>query len=115
VILGVGLEPGTPAEDLLAAIAALGEIDVHVVATIDRRRGEPAITAVAAGRELLAYSAGELDAVEVPHPSARVRRHTGTGSVAEAAAILAARDTGGAGVLVVGKQRGRGVTVALAR
>jgi cobalamin biosynthesis protein CbiG len=115
VILGVGVESGTPVEDLLAAVAALGEVDVHVVATIDRRLGEPAITAVAAGRALLGYTAGQLDAVDVPHPSALVRRLTGTGSVAEAAAILAARDTGGAGVLVVGKQLGRRVTVALAR
>jgi cobalamin biosynthesis protein CbiG len=115
VILGVGVETGTPVEDLLEAVAALGEVDVGVVATIDRRLDEPAIGAVAAGRELRVYSAAELDAVDVPHPSAVVRRLTGTGSVAEAAAILAARDTGGAGELVVGKQRGRGVTVALAR
>ncbi|MDT7745013.1 MAG: cobalt-precorrin hydrolase [Actinomycetota bacterium] len=115
MILGVGVESGTPVEDLLEAVAALGEVEIRVVATIDRRRDEPAITAVAAGRELRAYSAGQLDAVDVPHPSAVVRRLTGTGSVAEAAAILAARDSGGAGLLVVGKRRGRGVTVALAR
>lgn len=115
MILGVGVEPGTPVEDLLEAVAALGEVDLHVVATIDRRLGEPSVTAVAAGRQLLAYSAEQLGAVDVPHPSAVVRRLTGTGSVAEAAAILAARDTGGAGVVVVGKQRGRGVTVAVAR
>ena len=115
MILGVGVEPGTPVEDLLDAVAALGEADVHVVATIDRRCGEAAITAVATGRQLIGYTPEQLDAVDVPHPSAVVRRLTGTGSVAEAAAILAARDTGGAGVLVVGKQRGRGVTVALAR
>jgi cobalamin biosynthesis protein CbiG len=115
VILGVGVEAGTPVEDLLEAVAALGDVGVHAVATIDRRLGEPAITAVAAGRLLLGYTPEQLDAVDVPHPSAVVRRLTGTGSVAEAAAILAARDTGGAGVLVVGKQRGRRVTVALAR
>jgi cobalamin biosynthesis protein CbiG len=113
--LGVGVEPGTPVEDLLAAVAALGEIDVHVIATIDRRLHEPAVTALAGGRQLIGYPADVLDAVDVPHPSAVVRRLAGTGSVAEAAAILAARDTGGAGVLVVGKQRGRRVTVALAR
>ena len=115
VILGVGVEPGTPVEDLLAAVAALGEVDVHVVATLDRRLREPAITAVAAGRDLIGYTPEQLDAVDVPHPSAVVRRLIGTGSVAEAAAILAALDAGGAGVLVVGKQRGRRVTVALAR
>jgi len=115
VILGVGVEPGTPPEYLREAVAALGEIEVDVVATLDRRRDEPAVTAVAAGRTLLAYTTEELDAVDVPNPSAVVRRLTGTGSVAEAAAILAARATGGAGELVVGKRRGRKVTVALAR
>jgi cobalamin biosynthesis protein CbiG len=115
VILGVGVEPGTPAEHLLEAVAALGEVDIDTVATLDRRLGEPAIDAVAVGRRLLAWSTEELDAVHVPNPSAVVRRLTGTGSVAEAAAILAARALGGAGVLVVEKRRGPGVTVALAR
>jgi cobalamin biosynthesis protein CbiG len=55
-----------------------------------------------------------LDTVDVPHPSAVVRRLTGTGSVAEAAAVLAARELG-EGLLVTPKQRGRGVTVAVAR
>ena len=102
MILGVGVEPGTPAEYLLEAVAALGAHEVHTVATIDRRRNEPSIAAVAAGRTLLTYTTEELDAVDVPHPSLVVRRLTGTGSVAEAAAILAARATGGAGELVVG-------------
>ena len=88
---------------------------IDVVATLDRRLGEPSVDAVAAGRRVLAYTTAELDAVDVPHPSAVVRRLTGTGSVAEAAAILAARELGGSGVLVVEKQRGDGVTVALAR
>ncbi len=115
LVLGVGVEPGTPVAYLLEAVAALGDLDVGTVATLDRRLGEPSIEAVAGGRTLLAYTTEELDAVDVPHPSAVVRRLTGTGSVAEAAAILAARATGGAGELVVGKQRGRMVTVALAR
>jgi cobalamin biosynthesis protein CbiG len=115
LVLGVGVEPGTPPEHLAEAVAALGEVTIAVVATIDRRLGEPSIDAVARGRTVLAYSTEQLDAVVVPNPSAVVRRLTGTGSVAEAAAILGARETGGAGVLVVEKQRGTGVTVALAR
>ena len=115
LVLGVGVEPGTPVEHLTDAVAALGEVTITVVATVDRRRGERSIDAVATGRTLRAYTTEELDAVEVPNPSAVVRRLTGTGSVAEAAAILAARETGGVGVLVVEKQRGAGVTVALAR
>ena len=112
IVLGVGVEPGTPVEYLLEAVAGLA---YDVVATIDRRVGEPSIATVADGRKLLAYSTAELDVVVVPNPSAVVRRLTGTGSVAEAAAILAARELGGVGELVVEKQRRRMVTVALAR
>ena len=109
MILGVGIEPGTPPEHLAEAVAALGEVVIDVVATLDRRAHEPAILAL--GRPVLAYGVAELDAVTVPNPSAVVRRLTGTASVAEAAALLAA---GPHGRLVVEKQRGHGVTVALA-
>jgi cobalt-precorrin 5A hydrolase len=120
LVLGVGVEPGTPVAHLVEAVekavATLGEATpIAVVATVDRRADEPAVAAVATGRTLLVHTTAELDAVDVPNPSAVVRRLTGTGSVAEAAAILAARATGGEGVLVVEKQRGPGVTVALAR
>ena len=115
LVLGVGVEPGTPPEHLLDAVAGLRLVeDVAVVATIETRAGEPAVTTLAAGRTLRTYPASVLDTVDVPHPSPVVRRLTGTGSVAEAAALLAARERGG-GELVVGKQRGRGVTVAVAR
>jgi len=114
VVLGVGIEPGTPLAHLQEAIDALGLTDIGVVATIETRAGEPAVIELAVGRTLRTYPAAVLDAVDVPHPSPVVRRLTGTGSVAEAAALLAARELGG-GELVVGKQRGRGVTVAVAR
>jgi cobalt-precorrin 5A hydrolase len=114
LVLGVGIEPGTPLEHLQEAVDALGLAGFDVVATIDTRAGEPAVTALAADRTLRTYPAAVLDTVDVPHPSAVVRRLTGTGSVAEAAAVLAAREVG-AGVLVASKQRGRGVTVAVAR
>jgi cobalt-precorrin 5A hydrolase len=114
LVLGVGIEPGTPLEHLREAVDALGLAAFDVVATIDRRAGEPAVLALAADRTLRTYPAALLDTVDVPHPSAVVRRLTGTGSVAEAAALLAAREVG-EGVLVVPKHRGRGVTVAVAR
>lgn len=114
VVLGVGIEPGTPLEHLREAVDALALDGFDVVATIATRAHEPALVALAAGRALRAYPASELDTVDVPTPSAVVRRLTGTGSVAEAAALLAARERGG-GVLVTTKQRGRGVTVAVAR
>jgi cobalamin biosynthesis protein CbiG len=114
LVLGVGIEPGTPLEHLREAVDALGLAVFDVVATIDTRAAEPAVTALATGRALRTYPAAVLDSVDVPHPSAVVRRLTGTGSVAEAAAVLAAREVG-EGVLVTPKQRSRGVTVAVAR
>jgi cobalt-precorrin 5A hydrolase len=114
LVLGVGIEPGTVLDHLADAVDALGLDGFAVVATIDTRAAEPAIAALAGDRPLRAYPAAVLDTVEVPHPSPVVRRLTGTGSVAEAAAILAARELG-EGVLVTPKQRGRGVTVAVAR
>jgi ferredoxin len=91
----------------LTAIIAFG--------TIDRRRDEPGLLTVIRdlGSPLRCYPASELDAVDVPHPSEPVRGHVGTRSVAEAAALLTARDLGG-GELIVPKLRGEHVTVAVA-
>jgi cobalamin biosynthesis protein CbiG len=114
LVLGVGIEPGTPLEHLREALDALGLAGFDVVATIETRAAEPAVEALAEGRTLRTYPAAVLDTVDVPHPSAVVRRLTGTGTVAEAAAVLAAREVG-EGVLVTPKQRGRGVTLAVAR
>lgn len=114
LVLGVGVEPGTPPEHLQDAVDGLGLDGFDVVATIDRRATEPAVLALAAGRTLRTYPAALLDTVDVPHPSPVVRRLIGTGSVAEAAAVLAAREVG-EGVLVTPKRRGRGVTLAVAR
>ena len=113
MILGVGLEAGTPVAHVHDLLARVG-VDLAVatvIATVDTRASEPALLALAEGRSLRTFSAADLDRVAVPHPSPVVRRLTGTGSVAEAAALLAA---GPGGVLVVEKARGAGVTVAVA-
>ena len=88
--------------------------DITAFATVDRRRDEPGLLAVIEehGAPLHCYPAAELDAVDVPHPSESVRGHVGTRSVAEAAALLAARGLGG-GSLIVPKLRGEHVTVAV--
>jgi cobalt-precorrin 5A hydrolase len=98
---------------LRSAVVDLG--DITAFSTIDRRCDEPGLLAVirAHGAPLHCYPAAELDAVDVPHPSESVRGHVGTRSVAEAAALLAARELGG-GSLVVPKLRGEHVTVAVA-
>ena len=108
-----GVRPAAVALTLRAAVVDLSQIIAF--GTIDRRRDEPGLCAVIGehGAPLHCYPAAELDAVDVPHPSDEVLGHVGTRSVAEAAALLAARDLGG-GSLIVPKLRGEHVTVAVA-
>jgi cobalamin biosynthesis protein CbiG len=84
---------------------------VVAVASVDRRAGEPCMTALAArfGVPLRTYDAAVLAEVEVPTPSSIVCAHVGTKSVAEAAALLAAR-----GRLIVPKRRSPHATCAIA-
>jgi precorrin-4 C11-methyltransferase len=56
------------------------------------------------------FTAEELAAVEVPHPSATVEKHVGTPSVCEAAAILGSNH----GKLIVPKVKGKNWTAAVA-
>jgi cobalt-precorrin 5A hydrolase/precorrin-3B C17-methyltransferase len=116
LVAGIGASTGAPPEEaaeLLAATlagAGLARESLAEVATIDRRAGDPAVTAL--GLPIRAYSAERLAAQPVPNPSPVVEQAVGTPSVAEAAALAAA---GPGGELVVPKQAGRQVTVALAR
>ncbi|MEU7904839.1 cobalamin biosynthesis protein [Actinoplanes sp. NPDC049118] len=120
VVLGLGARSGTPDDELAAAACAalaaagLRPADVGVLATLDRRAGEPGPRAVADrhGWRLVSFTAGELAAVDVPHPSGVVARGAGTPSVAEAAALLAA---GPGATLIVPKRVFPAATVAVAR
>lgn len=126
VALGLGCDRGTPATTLGQAVdealAACGcrLADVQAVASIDLKADEPGLAALAAARgwRLRFYAAADLAAVAVPNPSPTVLRYTGTPSVAEAAALLAAgADQTG---LLLEKYRlrgpdGRNATVSIAR
>ncbi len=118
LVVGLGSSLGVSADAVRATVdrALQGRRDVVAVATVDRRCREPGLLAVVGEWDvpLRSYPVGELDAVDVPHPSDAVRGHVGTASVAEAAALLAAREHGG-GELVVPKLRGEHVTVAVAQ
>ncbi|GAA0740947.1 cobalamin biosynthesis protein [Ideonella azotifigens] len=125
--LGIGCDRGTPRATLAQAVdLALAQIgatlaDVAAVASITLKADEPGLLALAAERGWAVhfYEPGELAAVAVPNPSETVRRHTGTPSVSEAAALLAA-GAADASALRVEKLRhrgadGRNATVSIAQ
>jgi len=125
--LGLGCDRGTPRETLAQAVdLALAQIgatlaDVAAVASITLKADELGLLALAAERgwSMHFYNPAELAAMPVPNPSETVRRHTGTPSVSEAAALLAA-GAADASALRVEKLRhraadGRNATVSIAQ
>ncbi|MGI8336318.1 precorrin-3B C(17)-methyltransferase [Actinomadura scrupuli] len=123
LVVGVGSARGVPAREVGDLIdAALDGADLHpmsvrALATVDLKADEEGILAAARERgwPVVTYPAEVLSAVEVPNPSAVVRAEVGTPSVAEAAALHAARSYGRSGELVVEKRKSAGATVAVAR
>lgn len=126
--VGLGCDRGVLLETLREAVqAALADAGAHAgqvvaAASITLKQDEAALLALAAenGWPLHFYEAHELAAVEVPHPSETVRRYTGTPSVSEAAALLAAGPDTPMTALVVEKHKlkgadGRNATVSIAR
>jgi cobalt-precorrin 5A hydrolase len=120
VIVGMGARARVREEDLDFALdrvlrdAGVGSAAVGALATVDRRAAEDGVRAVAARRgwALIAFTAGQLAAQPVPHPSAATAARVGTASVAEAAALLAA---GPQAELIVPKRVYPCVTVAVSR
>lgn len=100
--LGLGCDRGTPVATIAEVVdAALAEVAanfpgaslvVAAAASIDLKANETGLLELAASRgwRLAFYPAARLATVVVPNPSATVLRHTGTPSVSEAAALLAA-------------------------
>ncbi|WP_253258538.1 cobalamin biosynthesis protein [Pseudonocardia sp. N23] len=119
LVVGLGASRGVTAAavaDLVARVLG-GAGDVAAHASIDRRADEPGLLAAIAPAPLRTYPAAALDAVAVPSPSDRTRESVGAGSVAEAAALLAATELAGPGdevVLRVAKTRGERCTAAVA-
>ncbi|GAA2821199.1 cobalamin biosynthesis protein [Saccharopolyspora taberi] len=132
LVVGVGSRRGVARSEVTELVARLArdhDLDLRAVrafATVDDKADEHGVVeavqdlgfwhAAEAGDELplLRYPAAELAGVEVPNPSDAVAAHTGTPSVAEAAALRAAGELGPA-ELVVGKITGENVVVAAAR
>ena len=84
----------------------------HRYCTIDVKADEPFVEELedVRGQEVVFFTAEELAAVDVPHPSATVAKHVGTPSVSEAAAILGSHH----GKLIIPKVKGKSWTAALA-
>lgn len=119
VVVGLGCRRGTALQalreqvNLALARSGITREAVACVASIDVKGDEPAIVELAAENnwEFITYPAEELERVPGEFSeSAFVRRTVGVGCVCERAAVAAARG----GQLVLGKQAGNGVTVALA-
>ena len=124
--LGLGCDRGTPAttiaQCIAEALAACGSqlADVTAIASIDLKADEVGLAEIAAnyGWTIQFYPAALLATVHVPNPSKTVLKYTGTPSVSEAAAILAAHAD--ASHLIIEKHKlrgpdGRNATVSIAR
>ena len=126
IALGLGCDRGTPADTIARAVdealaaCGAGTADVVAAASIDLKADEAGLLSFAQARgwRIRFYPAAELATVDVPNPSQTVRKYTGTPSVSEAAALLAA----GADMnhLLIEKHRkrgpdGRNATVSIAR
>ncbi len=102
--------------EVLAA-ARLAPASVAALASVDIKADEHGLhrAAAALGTRLHLFDAASLAAVPVPHPSPKAAEVLGVPEVgvAEAAALLSARQAGDA-VLLVPKSAARGVTVAVA-
>jgi cobalt-precorrin 5A hydrolase len=127
LVLGLGCDRGTSRETLAEAIdaaladRALSLMSVRNVATIEAKRDEPGLLALAAemGWEVVTYPAERLAEVpDIPNPSEVVMKYMGTPAVGEPAAMLSAGvDADG---LVVEKSKylgadGLNATVSVAR
>ena len=84
----------------------------HRYCTIDVKADEPFVDVLREEyeEEVVFFTAEELAAEEVPHPSDVVEKHVGTPSVCEAAALLGSNH----GRLIVEKVKGKNWTAALA-
>ncbi|MCO1594927.1 precorrin-3B C(17)-methyltransferase [Micromonospora sp. RHAY321] len=123
LVAGVGASRGVPAAEVaellhrVLARADLSPASLRCLASADVKADEAGIlsTADACRVPLVTWTATELAAVDVPHPSEVVRAAVGTPSVAEAAALLGHAGRPGDAALLVPKTASAMATVAVAR
>ena len=94
--MGVGCRRDCPARDARAIVdsrlteSGLSPLAVGAVATIELKKDERLVADMARGRRLDIFRAPDLEEIEVPNPSEKVREVTGVWGVAESCAIAAA-------------------------
>ena len=116
--LGIGLShQASRVEGILADIRQhmeahhLSPLAIRHYATIDVKADEPVVKHLQAERkEVLFFTAEQLNEQAVPTPSETVAKHVGTPSVSEAAALLASNH----GKLLIPKQKGEAKDYTLA-
>jgi cobalt-precorrin 5A hydrolase len=120
IVAGVGCKRGTTLQtledwtDKVFDAHGLSPRSLAAVATVTLKMDEPGLFAFAAKRgvPLVAFPPQQLDGCPgIETPSARVKAKIGIAAVAEPAALRAS----GATRLLVAKQKGPGLTIALAR
>jgi len=120
LVVGVGCRRGVQCAEIEALFEQvfqeqrLSPLSVGLVATASLKADEPGLLEFAQrhGVPLRCFEVKELASVSPPTPSETVRAKIGVLGVAEPAALLAAGEDG---VLIVPKQRGQRVTLAVAR
>jgi cobalt-precorrin 5A hydrolase len=119
LVLGIGCNSGTEAEEIKAVIMAnlkrqfLSPLSIDCIATAEAKRDEPGLVACAAslGAPLFYFPSPELNRVEAPTPpSDHVIKAIGASGVAEPAALLASQG----GKLLLKKVKDGNVTLAIA-
>ncbi|MGP3723545.1 cobalamin biosynthesis protein [Cereibacter sphaeroides] len=111
IVAGLGFRESATEEELAAA---LGDEAPELLATLEARAALPAFRALALrlGLPVRALPEAALAGVATPTRSARIEERFGTGSIAEAAALVAA----GPGATLMRTRRIAGpVTIAVAR
>lgn len=124
VIAGIGCRKGISPEQLEMGLTEIMEQhgfvpdQLEAVASIDLKKEEPAILALAAKFQIpfITYSADELNQIsEVTAGSDFVRKITGVDNVCERAALLYSQERNFEGELIQGKWSGSSMTAALVR
>jgi cobalt-precorrin 5A hydrolase len=116
--VGLGCNRDTKEEEIEALLKevfrghGLSLASISCLASVEAKKDEAGILGLADKLQVAAHflPAGLLNEVEVPSPSAMVKKHMGTNSVCEAAAILAAKR----GPIIARKHKTSNVTMAVA-